>query len=538
MDCFTVIVGKSASATGNVLVAHNEDDYLFVSLRHGYVPRTKWAEGVMLPAEQDCTPIPQINETYGYYWTQVRTPNGGLATGDAFFNENGVCVVSDSSCGSHQDADEETHLPGICYELRRAIAERASSARHGLQIAIELVEEYGYNSPGRIYTIADANEAFMIQIVRGHRYIAARVPDDAVVIMPNHYTFHTLTDVPEMFYPDDIAAHAYEMGWLKEGEEFDFAKAYQDPKTYQIPVNTLRQDFATPMLTGTNPGGYPFCVKATRKISVKDLTKVLSTHYEGSEQDVRSGNGQSPHFTDVRRICVGSTVEATVYELNEEPARSTLWTAFGRPCELPFIPLHPLAGIAPSLNSLPAPLYAAEHHHDVLPRDVQYRKNDIWQQFTDFENQLDALYCREIAGVTALKEQLFEQMEQNPVSDEQQLRYALEELQTYAREHFNTIPLQIDAACADSKGFTVSFETELPIKADSVVLYGRYNIFHAGLSGELQQDGSVYTARFEFEEPPFKAAGTGEYELFISALTTEDVPICGSSLIKVEADSE
>ena len=79
---------------------------------------------------------------------------------------------------------------GIAYNLRRAVAERAESARDAVHLLMVLVRRWGYASPGRAYTVADADEAFMIQIVHGKHYAALRVPDDAVVVMPNHYTIH------------------------------------------------------------------------------------------------------------------------------------------------------------------------------------------------------------------------------------------------------------------------------------------------------------------------------------------------------------
>ena len=38
---------------------------------------------------------------------------------------------------------------GIGYGIRRLMAERATSARHAIEIATELLGKYGYNSEGR-----------------------------------------------------------------------------------------------------------------------------------------------------------------------------------------------------------------------------------------------------------------------------------------------------------------------------------------------------------------------------------------------------
>lgn len=86
--------------------------------------------------------------------------------------------------------------------------------------------------PGRAYTIADQSEAFMFQLARGRHYMGARVPDDAIAVMPNHFNLHGLNDYPEQFYPADLVTYAVSRGWYKPAKDgdfsdFDFAKAYQ-----------------------------------------------------------------------------------------------------------------------------------------------------------------------------------------------------------------------------------------------------------------------------------------------------------------------
>ena len=131
-----------------------------------------------------------------------------------------------------------------------------------------LIDEWGYAPSGRAYTIADKNEAFMFQLVRGRHYVGARVPDDAVVVMPNHYTFHTLSDCPEMFYSKDIVRYAGEKGWYvpktTDYSDFDFAEAYQGEKTWRHAGNLLRQKHGHRIVLGRDwdieREGTPFCV--------------------------------------------------------------------------------------------------------------------------------------------------------------------------------------------------------------------------------------------------------------------------------------
>ena len=81
MNCMTVIVGKAVSASGRVLVAHNEDDPGHVIVRHAIVPAADHASGELIPAEKGLARIPQVPHTLGYYWTEYRKDTCGLTTG-------------------------------------------------------------------------------------------------------------------------------------------------------------------------------------------------------------------------------------------------------------------------------------------------------------------------------------------------------------------------------------------------------------------------------------------------------------------------
>ena len=198
MNCMTIIVGKNASATGRVMVGHNEDDGGHIAVRHTVVPPMHWPEGTLLPAEQGRARIPQAVHTLGYYWVEFRTDEMGLSNSDMFYNDHGVLIVSNSMGTSRESMEDVSGLRdgGLAYNLRRALAERATSAREGAKLLMELVETWGYAPSGRANTIADKDEAFMFQLVHGRHYVGARVPDDHIVVMPNFYNFHTLHDCP------------------------------------------------------------------------------------------------------------------------------------------------------------------------------------------------------------------------------------------------------------------------------------------------------------------------------------------------------
>ncbi len=142
-NCSTIIVGKSASATGRVIMAHNEDDLGCIVQSH-LVPRMKHKPGETITFPDGAAVIPQVEETYALYWHEFRALHGEPFA-DAFVNEWGVSVTSNSGIGSKAPADGSV-TGGLGYGLRRLIAERCRTARGGVEVAWALVEEFGYRS--------------------------------------------------------------------------------------------------------------------------------------------------------------------------------------------------------------------------------------------------------------------------------------------------------------------------------------------------------------------------------------------------------
>lgn len=573
LNCMTIVVGKDVSATGRVMVGHNEDDIGRCVVRHGYVEAAEWPEGTVLPAETGRAAIPQVESTFGYYWSQVRDANRGFSGADLFLNENGVCIVSNNNAESKENILDESRLTdgGIEYNVRRIVAERATSARDALNIIIELVEEWGYAPSGRAYTVADSEAAFMIQIASGRRYIAARIPDDMVVAIPNHYTFHGINDVEEMYYSEDLISHAIEMNWYKpavEGDysDFDFALAYQDSDSYGTPYNVLRQKYAMEILLDqswdVDTMGLPYAFKPESTISLEDMIEVLSTHYEGTEHEDSFGPGASPHDTSTRKICTGSTIEATIFDLAETPVLTTAWTAFGRPCQLPFLPLHPLAGTVDEIDQMENPAKEMEEHLTYRDQATVYSQNG-WQTMRDFENLHEMLYSEEIEKLTELKNTLHETYttdnaelisqaealmddgkEQEALdaiaqADRETVSSTLAALEKHADEEFRLVEISEVLPFSLSMPpipYTVTFACDAkPVESELLFGMGFTNVrlkYAPALADTLKDLGNgLYSVDFD----PFimmdSAAYPGEFEFILGGKTEDGQAFAGMAVI-------
>ncbi|MBE3110198.1 MAG: C69 family dipeptidase [Acidobacteria bacterium] len=367
-ECFTVLVGRKASADGSVMVAHNEDDRgdIIVNLRkirardYGAPQKISLGKGAFFETD---------GKTAGFLWIEATTQEFA----DSFINEHGVLITSDS-CPSRVTEEDYTD-GGIGAMLRRLMAEKATSAREAVRIAGELVEKYGYRASGRTYSIADKNEAWMLAVLRGRHWFAQRVPDDEVAVIPNHYTIRQVRpdDADHFMGSRDIVEYAVKNGWYDEARDgpFDFKKAFERPANRELVSdgNTLRHWRGLVLLSGKEwelGRDYPFSSKPGKKVAAEALMTILRDHYEGTEYDATDGyKTGTPNRTKFRTICTSSTINSFVVSLDPklpEPISVSIWLAMGKPDTTAFLPLYY------GVENLPpgAGLGASTHDYEVF----------------------------------------------------------------------------------------------------------------------------------------------------------------------------
>ena len=221
--CFTVIVGKKVSSTGEILVGHNEDNEMRIITSQYWVDPAVHEDGELIEFEPAAAKIPQVKKTLGFWWSQTLAPTG-YSFSDGFVNEKGVVVVS-NNCNQTIEKGEKINEGGIGYGIRRLIAERAVSARDGVNLAIGLVKKYGYFQEGRTYTIADANEAWQLVLLCGSRYVARKVQDDEIAFLANaiNITNIDLKDTANVIASPDLIENAIKKGTYKPKDPKNFS---------------------------------------------------------------------------------------------------------------------------------------------------------------------------------------------------------------------------------------------------------------------------------------------------------------------------
>jgi len=340
IDCYTIIAGKNTTVDGSVLVGHNEDDGGPEMLINWFkVPERKYKKTDSITLLNG-TKIPQVKNTLSYLRLQITKQKFA----DAYLNENSVLICS-NACESKEDSAKGN----IGYFLRKIVAERAMNARNAVKLAGKLIETYGYESSGRTYTFADNTEAWMFSAVKGKHWIAQRIPDDEIAIIPNYYTIQdvNLKDTLNFFSAPDIIEYAEKKGWYnpeKDGN-FNFRNAYGDSANNIAVYNIPRQLAGINFLSETKYNEndiLPFSFKPIKKISEKDIEKILSSHYEGTTY-CKLPENKNPHQNKVRGICTLTTQFSFVAQLrNNMPVGigSLLWISPYNGCLFPYIPVY------------------------------------------------------------------------------------------------------------------------------------------------------------------------------------------------------
>lgn len=389
--CDGIIVGRLASADGSVLLGHNEENALDRVLEFRKIPRLRSAAKVALGRGGQLDPVP---ETWAFLWSE----NPGLEFSDGYLNEWGVAIGS-IQCLTREDgynelvARGEIRDGGIGYMLRRLVAQRARSAREGMELMGRLVERFGYVDSGRTYAVADPHEAWVVEVVRGRRWVAQRVPDDAVVILPARHVIGeiNLDDRANFRASPDLIQYATQRGWFDPaaGRPFSFRLAYQTPERTAPDKRQFRGQEVVSGNSAPWPLAQPlgFAVRPKNRLSVADVAAVL-----------RDPGGVAAMFNQ-------TTQEAAVFQLRSglpSEIGCVHWRTTGRPDTSVLTPWHVAVTATPEIygrRDAPERLVSLDRHFRPAADLFQPDYSRAWWKFKRLAQAADRSYAARIGEV-------------------------------------------------------------------------------------------------------------------------------------------
>lgn len=307
--CTNLIVGKNASTDGSVIVTYSADNFgLYGFLKR--FPAGKHAKG---------TKIDIYDGDTNHYWGQIdQAPETYSVVGN--INEYQVAICETTFGGRSELVNPHGTLDYV--SLMSIALQRSKTAREAIEVMASLTQEYGYNSSGETFTVADKNEAWIMEMIgkgpdeKGTVWVAVRVPDDCICAHANQSRIRSFdrSDKKNVMYAKDVISFARKKGYFKgKDADFSFADAYcpagfSELRFCEARVWSFFNRWADGMnnyldfASGTNPGNpMPLFIKPKRKLSVHDVMMSMRDHYEGTPfdmtTDISSGAFESPYRT-------------------------------------------------------------------------------------------------------------------------------------------------------------------------------------------------------------------------------------------------
>ena len=319
--CTNVIITKGASLDGSTLVTYAADSHTLYGELY-YHPAMNYGPGAMMKIHDWDTgrylgDIPQVAHTY-------------QTVGN--MNEYQV-IIAETTFGGREELYDKRGILDYGSLIYIAL-QRSKTAREAIDVIVDLANKYGYASEGETFSIADKDEAWIMDLIgkgsvmkngtnvnKGIVWVARRIPDGYICAHANQARITTfpLDDPDNCLYAPDVISFARRQGYFEgEDEDFDFSKAYAPYDFGTVRGCDARVWSAFNILSNgwfsfkdeegrvTTKDAYnwldyamgydldnrlPLFIKPNKKVSVKDVADVMRDHYEGTPMDMTSDIG-------------------------------------------------------------------------------------------------------------------------------------------------------------------------------------------------------------------------------------------------------
>ncbi len=313
MPCTTVLVGKKASNDNSTMIARTDDGHfdskkLVViepkDVKRKYKSVLSHVEIELPENPMRFTACPSVDPKNGIWAaTGVNAANVGMTATETITSNPRVLAADPLVEYKKASKRGEKDTPGGVGEedILYLVLPYIRSAREGVLRFASLLEEYGtYESNGVAFN--DENEVWWMETIGGRHWIAKRVPDDAVVIMPNRFGMDSFdledafgkkeahlcsADLKEFIAENDLD--------LNKNGRFDprliFGSASDQDHIYNTPRAWYMGRFLCPKEYkwegenadfGPESDDIPWCLVPERKIAVEDVKYMLSSNYQGT----------------------------------------------------------------------------------------------------------------------------------------------------------------------------------------------------------------------------------------------------------------
>ena len=361
MPCTTILAGKKATCDGSTIISRNDDGGYeakrVIVTEPAQQPRVyKSVIGhlsVDLPdGPMRYTSVPNVNKKSGL-WPAcgINAANVAMTATETITSNPRVQGADPLVRYQPKEGRSGKEVPGGIGEedLVVLVLPYIHSAREGVLRLGSLLEKYGtYEANGIAFS--DADEVWWMETIGGHHWIAKRVPDDRVVIMPNqfgmdefdfcdamgekkdHLCSADLKEFVDRYHLDQGKGDKFNPR-LAFGSHSDSDHIYNTPRAwymgrYFLP-RTFKWDGADADFTPVSDD-IPWSFVPEKKIAVEDVRYVLGSYYQGTPYNPY--DSASPVHGRYRTIGVPNSDVCGILQIRgdlPEAIRGVEWLSMG-----------------------------------------------------------------------------------------------------------------------------------------------------------------------------------------------------------------
>ncbi|MBS9778183.1 MAG: C69 family dipeptidase [Gammaproteobacteria bacterium] len=321
-ECTTILVGQSMMADNSMIVARSADSNALIS-RHLKIYKATDngpEEFKALDSPFQCK-LPQ--KALGYtsiercvlpgHWGSAgfNTANVGMsATESIFTNEKALEADPFKEDGVAENSVFNIVLPYI------------STAREGIERLGQLIEEHGTAQSFGI-AFVDSKEIWYLESAGGHRWLAARIPDDMYFVTANQGRLRDYNpeDTENFMASEDLIEFAIANKlYNPDHGKFDFHEAYSREvlldTTYNYPRVWGIQKMLSPSISSdVSKNTFPVFAQSDSTLTLSDIRTVLRFHYQGTEHDPYANNNPDEPY---RPVSIFRTAQTHILHVRPE----------------------------------------------------------------------------------------------------------------------------------------------------------------------------------------------------------------------------
>ena len=315
MPCTTILAGKKATNDGSTIISRNDDGGFeakrILVIRPNSGKKTYKTVISHLTVDLPDDPIqytaaPNVNQTHGVW------PACGINAANVAMNatetitSNARVLSADPYVEYQPRKGSKKEVPGGIGEedLVTLVLPYVHSAREGVSRTAALLEQYGTYEPNGI-AFCDPDEVWWMETIGGHHWIARRVPDNRVVIMPNqfgldNFDFDDAYDAQNEHMcsadlKDFVKKYSLYTGHegpfnprLAFGSRMDSDHIYNTPRAWFMARYLLERthQWDGPAADYTpESNDIPWSFVPEHLVTVEDIRYLLGSHYQGTPYD-------------------------------------------------------------------------------------------------------------------------------------------------------------------------------------------------------------------------------------------------------------